>query len=162
MKIRIIKAGFALLLNQASLLSGGSFPVIAAAFPCSAFSFPCSAFSLPCYRITAKIVLKVLIKKDNKSNKLPQNREEKFSFPVLSLLWAINRESGALSAARANHSIDARKRRSSLASVRMPRILPVAPNWPDCGNPRHARLTAPGTSPSCAASRFPSGCSSVG
>jgi len=47
MKNRIIKADFGLLLNQASLLSGGPFPVTAAAFPCS-------AFSLPCYRITAK------------------------------------------------------------------------------------------------------------
>ncbi|MEO6217357.1 MAG: hypothetical protein ABIO86_15110 [Sphingomonas sp.] len=92
MKIRIIKADFWLLLNQASLLSGGSFPVTAAAFPCSAFLFPCSAFSVPCYRITAKTLFKLLIEKDNKSNKSPQNREEKFSFPVLSLFRPINRE----------------------------------------------------------------------
>src|SRR5947207_3092489 len=85
MKIRIIKADSRLLLNQASLLSGGSFPVTAAAFPCS-------AFSLPCYRITAKIPYKLLISKDNKSNKLAQNREEKISFPVLSLFLPINRE----------------------------------------------------------------------
>ncbi|MEO6216113.1 MAG: hypothetical protein ABIO86_08785 [Sphingomonas sp.] len=99
MKIRIVKADFALLLNQASLLFARPFPVIATAlpcsafsFPCSAFSFPCSAFSLPCYRITAKTAYKPLIRKDKKSNKLPQNREEKISFPVLSLFLPINRE----------------------------------------------------------------------
>jgi hypothetical protein len=90
MKIRIIKADFALLLNQASLLFGEPFPVIAAALPCS-------AFSLPCYGITAKSAYKLLIGKDNKSNKLPQNREEKISFPVLSLFRPINRENCRIS-----------------------------------------------------------------
>jgi hypothetical protein len=83
-----------------------------------------------------------MIIKDNISNKSAENGQEKFSFPVLSLLWAINRESGALSAARADHSIKAGRRRSSFepncilmvvhadqrrASVRTPHILPVAP-----------------------------------
>jgi hypothetical protein len=87
MKSRIIKADFGLLLNRASLLCGEPFPVIAAALPCS-------AFSLPCYRITAKTMYKLLIGKDNKYNKLPDNREEKFSFPVLSLFRLDNSESG--------------------------------------------------------------------
>ncbi|MEO7691399.1 MAG: hypothetical protein ABIS51_19100 [Sphingomonas sp.] len=132
MKIRIIKADFALLLNQASLLFAPPFPVIAAAFPCS-------ALSLPCYRITAKTLYKLLIVKDNKSNKSPENREEKISFPVLSLFLPINRESGGtLSAARAGHSINARRalvartelhsegeaRWPRTAPVRMPRIYP--------------------------------------
>jgi hypothetical protein len=89
MKIRIIKDDFGLLLNRASLLSGKPFPVIATALPCS-------AFSLPCYRITAKTAYKPLIRKDNKSNKSTDNREEKFSFPVLSLFLPINRESGTV------------------------------------------------------------------
>jgi hypothetical protein len=85
MKNRTPKADFAALLNQAFAVMRQSFPVIAS-------TLPCSAFSLPCYRITAKIVHKLLIRNGNKSNKLPKKREEKFSFPVLSLFRRDNRE----------------------------------------------------------------------
>jgi len=85
MKNRTLKAVFAALLNQAFAVMRQSFPVIAATLPCSAFSFRC-------YRITAKSAHKLLIIKCNKSNKLPENREEKFSFPVLSLFRRDNRE----------------------------------------------------------------------
>ncbi|MEO6217833.1 MAG: hypothetical protein ABIO86_17525 [Sphingomonas sp.] len=69
---------------------------VASSFPVICTAFPCSAFSLPCYRITAKIAYKPLIRRDKKSNKMPQNREEKFSFPVLCLFRVDNRESGCI------------------------------------------------------------------
>jgi len=93
MKNRIIKAVFALLLNRASLLCARPFPVIANSFRCSAFRFPCSG-------ITAKMRVKTLINKQNISNKLPENGAKKFSFPVLSLFRADNRETGAGSCRR--------------------------------------------------------------
>jgi hypothetical protein len=88
MKNRIIKAAFAAMLNQASLLCAGPFAVIANSFRCSAFRFPCSG-------ITAKTQSKTLTGKENISNKLPENGAKKFSFPVLSLFRANNRERGA-------------------------------------------------------------------
>ncbi|MEP7004498.1 MAG: hypothetical protein ABI810_00845 [Sphingomonas bacterium] len=97
MKNRTLKAVFAALLTQAFAVMRQSFPVIASTLPCSAFSFPC-------YRITAKTVSKLLIRKGNKSNKLPENREEKFSFPVLSLFRSDNRETDRHSHTRPAHT----------------------------------------------------------
>ena len=101
MKNRVIKAAFAAMLNQASLLCAGLFAVIANSFRCSAFRFRCSG-------ITAKTQGKTLIEKENISNKSPENGVEKFSFPVLSLFGLDNREKAALRVAPRCHSKDGR------------------------------------------------------
>lgn len=79
MKNRIIKAAFAAMLNQASLLCAGLFAVIAN-------SFRCSAFRLRCSGITAKTQDKALIEKENISSKSPENGVKNFLslfFPCL-------------------------------------------------------------------------------
>jgi len=85
MKNRIIKTDFVALLNQASLLCALLFAVIAVALPCSARWFPC-------YGLSAKTLIKALLKNDNISIKLIDNREEKILFPVLAVLRTLNSE----------------------------------------------------------------------
>ena len=80
-----IKADFTPLLNQATLFGGDRSLLIPT-------WLPVISNRPPCYRITGRMAFKILISKENISNKLAEKGSKSFFFPVPSLFRADNRE----------------------------------------------------------------------